>query len=83
MDFNADEAIWGWARQEITAHLFPHRGLAAQAQVGGFFADLAHRRGEVTRRCLTILQARAAELAGSARADLPGQANVDFTLASV
>ena len=82
-DFNADEAIWGWVRQEATANLCLGTRAAVRERVGGFFTDLAHRREEVKRRCRTILQARAAELTGSARADLPGQANVDFTLASV
>ena len=82
-DFNADEAIWGWVRQEATANVCLGTRAAVREKVGGFFTDLAHRREEVKRRCRTILQARAAALTGSARADLPGQANVDFTLASV
>ena len=82
-DFNADEAIWGWVRQEATANLCLGTRAAVRERVGDFFTHLAHRREEVKRRCRTILQARAADLTGSARANLPGQAHVDFTLASV
>ena len=81
-DFNADEAIWGWARQEVTANLCLGTRAAVQAKVGDFFANLADRREEVKRRCRTALQARAAELAVSAQADLSRPANVDFILAS-
>ena len=82
-DFNADEAIWGWVRQEATANVCLGTRAAVRERVGDFFTHLAHRRQEVKRRCRTILQARAAELTGSARADLPSHVNVDFTLASV
>ena len=82
-DFNPDEAIWGWVRQEATANVCLGTRAAVRERVGDFFTHLDHRRQEVKRRCRTILQARAAELTGSARADLPGQSNVDSTLASV
>ena len=82
-DFNADEAIWGWVRQEATANLCLGTRAAVREKVGRFFADLSHRREEVKRRCRTILQARASELTGRSRANVSGQANVDFTLASV
>ena len=82
-DFNADEAIWGWVRQEATANLCLGTRAAVREKVGGFFTDLAHRREEVMRRCRTVLQARASELTGRSRANVSGQANVDFTLASV
>ena len=86
-DFNApiltNRAIWGWVRQEATANVCLGTGAAVREKVRGFFAHLDHRRQEVKRRCRTILQARAAELTGSTRADLPSHVNVDFTLASV
>ena len=82
-DFNADEAIWGWARQEATANLCLGTRAAVRDKVGSFFADLAHRREEVKRRCRTILQARAAERNRPVHADLSAPTNVDFTLASV
>ena len=82
-DFNADEDIWGWVRQEVTANLCLGTKATVREKVGDFFTDLADRQEEVKRRCRTVLQARAAELTGSAHANVSGQANVDFALASV
>ena len=82
-DFNADEAIWGWARQEATANQCLGTRAAVQEQLGDFFARLSSRREEVKRRCRTMLQAQADELTASAPADTLRPANVDFTLASV
>ena len=82
-DCNADEAIWGWARQEATANLCLGTKAAAQEKVGDFFTDLANRREEVKRRRRTVLRARAEEPAVSAQATPSGPANLDFTLASV
>ena len=81
-DFNADEAIWGWVRQEVTANLCLGTKAEVQEKVGDFFTHLDNRRQEVKRRCQTVLQARAAELTGTAQADSLHHANVDFTLAS-
>ena len=80
--FLTNRAIWGWVRQEVAANLCLGTRIAVREKVGGFFTELAHRREEVKRRCRTILQARAAKLTGSARANTSGQANADFTLAS-
>ena len=82
-DFNPDEAIWGWARQEATANQCLGTRAAVRDKVGDFFTDLTHRREEVKRRCRTVLQARAEELTASAPAETLLPANVDFTLASV
>ena len=82
-DFNADEAIWGWARQEATANQCLGTRAAVREKVGGFFTDLARRREEVKRRCRTVLQAKADELIGDTQANPLHPANVDFTLASV
>ena len=82
-DFNADEAIWGWARQEATANLCLGTRVAVQEKVGDFFARLSSRREEVKRRYRTVLQTRAEEIIARAPADFTGHANVDFTLASV
>ena len=64
-DFNADEAIWGWARQEATANLCLSTRAAVQAKVGDFFSRLSSRREEVKRRCRTVLQAQEEELIGN------------------
>ena len=82
-DFNADEAIWGWVRQEATANLCLGTRAAVQEKVDDFFINLAGRREEVKRRCRTALQARAEAMIGRAPADFTGHANVAFTLASV
>ena len=82
-DFNADEAIWGWVRQETTANLCLGTRTAVRDKVSGFFTDLTQRHEEVQRRCRTVLQAKADELIGSIQANPLRPANVDFTLASV
>ena len=58
-DFNGDEAIWGWAREEATGNLCLGSREAVQMRVGGFLAGLAGRKEEVRRRCRTVLQSRA------------------------
>ena len=55
-DFNADEAIWGWAREEATGNLCLGTRAAVQERVGGFLSGLASRLDEVKRRCRTTLQ---------------------------
>ena len=50
-DFNADEAIWGWAREEATGNLCLGTKALVQERVGNFLAGLASRRNEVRRRC--------------------------------
>ena len=46
-DCNADEAIWGWARQDATANRCLGTRAAVQETVGDFFARLSSRREEV------------------------------------
>ena len=82
-DFNADEAIWGWVRQEATANQCLETRAAVREEVGGFFTDLTQRREEVKRRCRTVLQAKADALIGRTQANPLRPANVDFTMASV
>ena len=47
-DFNADEAVWGWAREEATGNLCLGSRAAVQERVDKFLAGLAgrERRGE-------------------------------------
>ena len=82
-DCNADEAIWGWARQEATANLCLGTRAAVREKVGGFFTDLTHRQEEVKHRCRTELQARAQKLTANTQAHYPRINHVEFTLASV
>ena len=82
-DFNADEAIWGWAREEVTANVCFGTAARVREQLEPFFGGLAERTAEVQRRCRTILQAQADVLMATAN-QLNVQTNhVDFTLASV
>jgi transposase len=82
-DFNSDEAIWDWAREEVTAN----RCLGTQSKLhealAEFFAGLAKRTNEVMRRCRTILQAQTQDLALHTAPQVAETQHVDFTLALV
>ena len=82
-DFNADEAIWDWAREEVTANTCLGTATKVQEKLDPFWAGLTKRTAEVQQRCRTILQSQADALAVSAN-QLFAQANhVDLTLVSV
>ena len=82
-DFNPDEAIWDWAREEVTANTCFGTAAKVQEKMDSFFAGLAKRTAEAQRRCRTILQAQADALMATAN-QLLGQTNhVDLTLVSV
>ena len=68
-DFDPDEAIWGWVRQEATANQCLGTRAAVREKVGGFFTDLTQRREKVKRRYRTVLQAKADELIGDTQAN--------------
>ena len=61
-DLNADEAIWGWAREEATGNLCLGTREAVLERVSSFMTGLASRKDEVRRRCRTVLQSRAEAL---------------------
>ena len=82
-DFNADEAVWGLAREEATGNLCLGSRAAVQERVGNFLAGLTSRRDEVRRRCRTVLQSRAEALPRDSRHDSSPQANAHPTLALV
>lgn len=82
-DFNADEAIWGWVRQEVTANTCFGTAAKVREAVGRFFGGLANRSAEVQRRCRTILQTQAAACAPAAAALIQQPAHVNPTLALV
>ena len=82
-DFNADEAVWGWARGEATGNLCLGSRAAVQERVRNFLAGLAIRRDEVRRRCRTVLQSRAEALLPNSQHDSSPQANAHPTLALV
>jgi transposase len=70
-DFNADEAIWDWVRDEVTANTCLGSAAAVRAKVGAFLCGLADRTDEVKRRCRTALQAQAEALAPTPTAASP------------
>ncbi len=80
-DFNAAEAIWDWAREEVTANLCLGTKAAVQEKLGHFFVQLAFRTEEVERRCRTALQAGAEEFLRAAQASFHPTIHVDSTLA--
>ena len=82
-DFNADEAIWGWAREEATGNLCLGSRAAVQERVGLFLAGLAGRKDEVRRRCRTVLQSRAEGVMRISPPDSLPPANAHPTLALV
>ena len=82
-DFNAAEAIWGWAREEATGNLCLGSRAAVQERVGSFLSRLTSRKDEVKRRCRTVLQARAEALRRDSQPDPRLPANAHPTLALV
>lgn len=56
-DYNADEAIWKWARAEVTANTCWGTAERVRAALATFFDGLAGRADEVRQRCRTRLQA--------------------------
>ena len=82
-DFNGDEAIWGWAREEATGNLCLGSRAKVQERVGSFLAGLASRSGEVKRRCRTVLQSRAEALLPDSQPDSRRPANAHPTLTLV
>ena len=82
-DFNADEAVWDWAREEVTANECLGTKAQVQEKMYVFFGGLAHRKDEVKHRCRTLLQARADALIFTPAVPLPSLPNVVPTLALV
>lgn len=56
-DYNADEAVWKWARAEVTANTCWGTAARVRAELDRFFAGLAERADEVRQRCRSLLQA--------------------------
>ena len=82
-DFNPDEAIWGWIREEVTANTCFGTKAKVQHHVGQFFRDIVHRTAEVKRRCRRTLQEQADALAPLIAAILHQPDHVDPTVALV
>jgi transposase len=82
-DFNPDEAIWDWAREEVTANTCFGTAAKVQEKLDAFFAGLAERAAEVQRRCRVTLQALADALIATASQLFDQTSHVDLTLVSV
>ena len=82
-DFNPDEAIWDWAREEVTANSCFGTAAKAREMLDRFFAGLAERTAEVQQRCRTELQAQADALVATANQFFAQTKHVDLTLRSV
>ena len=61
-DLNADEMIWDWAREEVTADICSGTAAKAREKLEPFFVGLAERKAEVQQHCRKTLQARADRL---------------------
>jgi len=61
-DFNSDEAIWAWAREEVTANTCLGTKAKVQEKMAQFFDGLPDRTTEVQSRCRRKLQALAEAL---------------------
>ena len=82
-DFNPDEAIWDWAREEVTANTCLGTTAKVQQKVGEFFRGLVKRTAEVKQRCRRALQSRADALLIPTTQSLTHIVYVDSTLALV
>jgi transposase len=82
-DFNADEAIWDWARDEVTRNTCLGTKAKVREKVGGFLNGLGERTAEVKQRCRTVLQAQADALNQTTAGPLPQPDHVLPTLALV
>jgi transposase len=82
-DFNADEAIWGWAREEVTGNTCLGTKALVQEKMAQFFAGLTARTAEVQTRCRTKLQALAEALPAPAPDPSRAMPHVDSICALV
>ena len=82
-DFNGDEAIWGWVKEEATGNLCLGTRAAVQERVGNFLHGLANRKDEVKRLCRTVLQSKAEALLRNPQPNSRRTANAHPTLALV
>ena len=82
-DYNPDEAIWDWIREEVTANTCFGTAAKVREKVDAFFAGVAERTTEVKQRCRRELQAQADALAAAAYQMCAQTNHVDLTLRSV
>ncbi len=82
-DYNADEAIWAWVREEVTANTCLGTKAKVREKVSAFLQGLSAHRDEVKQRCRTILQAQADALSQGTAGSLSPPNHVVPTLALV
>ena len=82
-DFNADEAIWAWAREEVTANTCLGTKAKVQEQMTQFLDELTTRTAEVQSRCRRKLQSLAEAVPIPALESHQGAPHVDPIGASV
>jgi transposase len=82
-DYNPDEAIWDWVREEVTANTCFGTAPKVREKVDAFFARLADRTTEVKERCRRALQAEADALAITIHQMGPETNHVDSIVRSV
>lgn len=82
-DYNADEAIWGWIREEVTRNTCFGTKAKVREKVEAFIAGLRDRAEETRRRCRTALQAQADALSLADAGTISQSSHVDPTLALV
>ena len=82
-DYNPDEAIWAWVREEVTANTCFGTAAKVREKVDAFFAGLVEWAAEVKQRCRRELQAQADALAAAAHQMCAETNHVDLTLRSV
>ena len=80
-DFNADEAIWDWAREEVTANSCLGTKAKVEMKMGQLLQGTGPAHEEVKRRCRTLLQVKADALVPVAVDIVPQTDHVGFTLA--
>jgi len=82
-DFNPDEAIWDWIREDVTANTCFGTAAKVREKVDAFFAGLTSRTAEVKQRCRRDLPAQADALVETANQFFAQTQHVDLTLRSV
>jgi transposase len=82
-DFNADEAIWDWVREEIKANFCLGTKARVQEKVSEFFRGQTHRTQEVKQRCRTALEKQVDEMLAVTDISIPYTGHVDPTLVLV
>lgn len=82
-DYNADEAIWDWVREDVIANTCLGTKARVRGKVSAFLQGLSARREEVKQRCRTILQAQADALSQVTAGSLSPPNHVVPTLALI